>query len=308
LYIDSLTLKVTTPGFESWLTSVIPPYHLDIAAPDTLHFTEEITVPPGTPCGSTYVFQISAIGDGISYGDEIVIVTVRIPVELDIKPQSCPNPFNTKSKGKLPVAILGTEDFDVTTVDPATVLLEGVPPLRWNYEDVSRPVDPREDVCDCTTEGPDGSMDMTLKFDRQAIVAALNIVEDGEMRVLTLTGMTHDSMPIEGQDCVVILKKKASRLPGPKATVSLGKNYPNPFNPETDISFSLPERAQVSLIVYNILGEKVKTLVSGDMDAGTHTIHWNSTDEAGNSIASGIYFYRLKTESFEKTRKMVLMK
>jgi len=88
----------------------------------------------------------------------------------------------------------------------------------------------------------------------------------------------------------------------------LAKNYPNPFNPETDISFSLPERTQVSLIVYNILGEKVKTLVSGDMDAGTHTIHRNGRDEAGNSVASGIYFYRLKTESFDQTRKMVLMK
>jgi len=76
LYIDSLTLKEMTAGFESWLTMVDPPYYLDIEAPDTLYFTEEITVPPDSSCGKTYVFQISAIGDGVSYGDQIVIVTV----------------------------------------------------------------------------------------------------------------------------------------------------------------------------------------------------------------------------------------
>ena len=76
LYIDSLTLEVMTPGFESWLTSVVPPYYLNITAPDTLYFTEEITVPVDTPCGNTYGFQISAIGDGASYGDQIDIVTI----------------------------------------------------------------------------------------------------------------------------------------------------------------------------------------------------------------------------------------
>ena len=56
LYIDSLTLKVMTPGFESWLASLVPPYYLDITAPDTLYFTEEICVPLDAHCGSTYVF------------------------------------------------------------------------------------------------------------------------------------------------------------------------------------------------------------------------------------------------------------
>ncbi len=234
---------------------------------------------------------------------------IVISIELDIKPQSCPNPLNTKSKGVLPVAILGTEDFDVSTVDPATVLLEGVSPLRWDFEDVSTPVDPRYDTCDCTTDGADGYMDMTLKFDRQAIVAALGPVSDGEVRVLTLTGMTYDSTDIEGQDCVRIIRKGKSKLSTEIANgFSLGSNYPNPFNPETEISFSLPERTQVSLVIYNVLGEKVETLVNGQMDAGTHTIHWNGRDEAGNSVASGIYFYRLKAEDFDQTMKMVLMK
>jgi len=231
---------------------------------------------------------------------------------IDIKPQSCPNPLNIKSKGVLPVAILGTEGFDVYDVDPDSVLLEGVPPLRYNFEDVSTPVGPEADTCDCTTEGADGYMDMTLKFDNQSIVEALGPVEDGEMRVLTLTGMTYEGVPIEGKDCVRIIKKgrmEATMLSGTGANSPiLGKNYPNPFNPETDIFFSLPERTQVSLIIYNILGEKVKTLANGEMDAGTHSIHWNGRDEAGSSVASGVYFYRLKTAMFDQTMKMVLMK
>jgi hypothetical protein len=231
-----------------------------------------------------------------------------ITVELDIKPQSCPNPLNTNSKGVLPVAILGTMDFDVYDVDPATVLLEGVPPLRWNYEDVTTPVEPRYDTCDCTTEGADGYMDMTLKFDRQAIVAALGAVSDGDVLVLTLTGMTYDSTEIEGRDCVRIIKKKASMLSGGNATVSLDGAHPNPFNPETQISFSLTERMQVSLMIYNILGEKVKTLVNKEMDAGTHSIHWDGRDEAGNSVSSGVYFYRLRTDGFDQTKKMIMMK
>jgi cytochrome c peroxidase len=89
---------------------------------------------------------------------------------------------------------------------------------------------------------------------------------------------------------------------------ALQQNYPNPFNPETEISFSLPEMMEVSLTVYNILGQEVKTLLNGEMDAGTHTIHWNARDNAGNSVASGVYFYRLKTEIFNQTMKMVLMK
>jgi hypothetical protein len=231
-----------------------------------------------------------------------------ITINLDIKPQSCPNPFNMGSKGVLPVAILGTEDFDVMTVDPSTLLLEGVAPIRWSYEDVATPVGPDADTCECTTAGADGYMDLTLKFDHQAIAAALGPVTDREVRVLTITGMTYDSIPIMGKDCVVIIKKKGSQLSSGPATVSLGSAYPNPFNPETEISFSLSERTQVSLIIYNILGEKVKTLVNKEMDAGTHTIRWNSRDEAGNSVSSGIYFYRLKTDGFDQTRKMLLMK
>jgi hypothetical protein len=89
---------------------------------------------------------------------------------------------------------------------------------------------------------------------------------------------------------------------------NLGDAHPNPFNPETEISFSLPERSQASLVIYNILGEKVKILVDQSMEAGVHTVHWNGKDQAGNPVASGIYFYKLTAGDLFLAKKMVLTK
>jgi len=138
----------------------------------------------------------------------------EVPVPVDIKPESCPNPLNVKSKGVLPVAILGTEDFDVTQIDPATIELEGVAPLRWDLEDVATPYEPfvgKEDCMeDCIIDGPDGFLDLTLKFDTQEVVDALGEVFDGECLPLTLTGNLSEEFggtPIVGEDVVLILKK-----------------------------------------------------------------------------------------------------
>ena len=127
------------------------------------------------------------------------------PVAIDIKPGSCPNPLNVNSKGVLPVAILGTGGFDVTQVDGA--LLEGVAPIKFDYEDVSTLVRADTEECECTTEGPDGYLDLTLKFDTQEIVTAIGDVEDGQVLHLTLEVILADETILETSDCVVILKK-----------------------------------------------------------------------------------------------------
>jgi hypothetical protein len=88
----------------------------------------------------------------------------------------------------------------------------------------------------------------------------------------------------------------------------LSQNYPNPFNPETKVSFSLPERAPVSLAVYNVFGQKVRALVNATLPAGSYTITWDGTDNEGNSLASGVYFCRLCAGKNAKTSKMILMK
>lgn len=128
-----------------------------------------------------------------------------LTVGVDVKPGSCPNPLNVKSKGVLPVAVLGTEEFDVATIDLATLRLAGVAPIRSSFEDVATPAD--GDDCDCTTAGPDGHIDLSLKFNTQDIVNAIGEVADGETLELSLTGELLDGTAIEGADCVVIIAK-----------------------------------------------------------------------------------------------------
>jgi Concanavalin A-like lectin/glucanases superfamily len=140
--------------------------------------------------------------------DEIMDLACNaVSVPVDIKPGSCPNPLNVKDQGMLPVAILGSQDFDVSTVDPASVRLEGVAPVRSSYEDVAAPVRNKTNECDCTTEGPDGYLGLVLQFRAQDIVASLGQVNDGDTFLLTLTGEDLSGTPIEGTDCVVIVGK-----------------------------------------------------------------------------------------------------
>ncbi len=86
-------------------------------------------------------------------------------------------------------------------------------------------------------------------------------------------------------------------------TFALSQNYPNPFNASTSIEFELLENSRVRLSVYDITGAKVATLINGEMDAGVHSINWSADD-----VASGVYYYSLKTNGEESTRKMTLLK
>jgi hypothetical protein len=148
-------------------------------------------------------WEDTELGNNFAALDNI-IVSPTLPA-IDIKPGSCPNPLNVNNKGVLPVAILGLDGFDVTTVDPDSISLEDVTPIYSSYEDVSTPVS--EDECACTTEGPDGYLDLTLKFKTQDIVDALGEVVDTEIVSMELQGSLFDGTPIIGSDCVVILKK-----------------------------------------------------------------------------------------------------
>ena len=108
------------------------------------------------------------------------------------------------------------------------------------------------------------------------------------------------------------MKKSEEDITAEKSAIpqefSLSQNYPNPFNPETEIKYALSQDCDVKLIIYNILGEKVKLLVDEHQTAGHKTIHWNGRDEKGKEIASGIYFYKILAGDFSQSRKMVLVK
>ena len=88
---------------------------------------------------------------------------------------------------------------------------------------------------------------------------------------------------------------------------ALGQNYPNPFNPSTVIPYQLPTAAHVRLEVFNMLGQRIETLVDGERPAGIHTAVWDATDAAGQAVAAGVYIYRLSSAGVELTRRMVLV-
>jgi flagellar hook assembly protein FlgD len=89
---------------------------------------------------------------------------------------------------------------------------------------------------------------------------------------------------------------------------SLGNNYPNPFNPTTKFVVAVPKAANVDIVVFDILGRKVRTLMSGETAAGYHTIEWNGLTDDYSPAASGIYFIRMMSGKFSDTKKMMLMK
>ena len=89
---------------------------------------------------------------------------------------------------------------------------------------------------------------------------------------------------------------------------SLAQNYPNPFNPKTMIRFTLPKDSRVKLEVYNILGQKVKTLVDEKFAARVKEVEWDGKDSKGLEVASGIYFYKIIADSFSDVKKMVMLK
>jgi hypothetical protein len=151
---------------------------------------------------------------------EIELESVRADVEIsmDLKPGSCPNRVNLHSKGVMPVAVPGSDSFDVYSIEPDTILLAGISPLRYSYEDVTAPYIFEGEAftaLDCSTEAAGDTMDLVLKFDTQEVREALeesygNELVVGEEILLHLTGELIGSggtpATIHGQDYLKVLR------------------------------------------------------------------------------------------------------
>ena len=111
----------------------------------------------------------------------------------------------------------------------------------------------------------------------------------------------------------IIIKSEGDNEGGNQAEVpgyfTLEQNYPNPFNPETSIRYKAHKDGHIKLTVYNVLGQQVKVLLERDVAAGySQEVIWDGTDQAGNYVASGVYFYRIEQRQFAKARRMLLMR
>ena len=89
---------------------------------------------------------------------------------------------------------------------------------------------------------------------------------------------------------------------------SLDQNYPNPFNPTTQINYELPENSHVNITIFDILGNMVYDLVSQKESAGYKTIEWRATNDQGQPLSAGVYFYKIEAQKFIEVKKMILVK
>ena len=146
---------------------------------------------------------------------------------------------------------------------------------------------------------PDAELEYTLVFaptrEQNVTREATIITDDPDNSQITLH-LSGSAQPVSNDNELI------------PAITSLKGNYPNPFNPETTISFGMNQAGNVELVIYNILGQKVKTLLNENRSAGNHTVVWNGKDSNNRSVSSGVYFYRMTTEGYSKTSKMILMK
>ena len=106
------------------------------------------------------------------------------------------------------------------------------------------------------------------------------------------------------------VERPADNLP---TEFGISQNYPNPFNPSTVVRYQLPAASYVEIVVHNVLGQKVRTLLAGDIPAGYHHADWNGHDDAGKPVASGVYLYRINAhnaagQSFTAVKKMALVR
>lgn len=119
------------------------------------------------------------------------------------------------------------------------------------------------------------------------------------------SGRSQENIEIEIEETITSVDAGESALP---ESFFLEQNYPNPFNPQTTIRFALPADSDVKLLVYNLIGQRVRTLVNKTMKAGTHQVQWNGRGDDGVRVASGIYLLRFEAGDAVQTRRMILMK
>jgi hypothetical protein len=287
----------------------------------------------GRPIGPIGFQSVS----GLAWSVHDTIETV-----LDIRPGKCPNTLDLRcidanQHEKLPVAVVGTKDFDPRRIDVTSVRLEGVAPVRSKVVDVTSPPGSRgEDDddddgsddrrggddddddrdhdrddddgdgdrgCPCTEKRKDGRKDVLFYFRSAEVAAALQPAVAGDQRTLTLVGYLEDGRPFRASDCLRLVGRDHDVALTPGSPPRLGVAYPNPFNPVTRIEYELPGRTFVTLSVFDAAGRLVDVLVSGAESAGRHSVEWNA-----RSRASGIYFYRLAAGGRTETRKMILLK
>ncbi|MCX6142918.1 MAG: T9SS type A sorting domain-containing protein [Ignavibacteriales bacterium] len=155
----------------------------------------------------------------------------------------------------------------------------------------------------------------TASFDPTGTTPLAKVRTTQYQDVLSQTGVTYyykvSAVDISGNESpytAVSVLTGIDNVGGVPTEFALGQNYPNPFNPSTEITFAIPKQTNVKVVVYNLSGAEIATLVNQSMSAGNYRAVWNGRTDDGRTVASGVYFYHLQAEGFTATKKMTLLK
>jgi len=217
----------------------------------------------------------------------------RRSIEIDVKPHNDNNPINCSGRGRgiIPVAVLTTPDFDATTVDHTTI--------RFGPNEASEAHANRHGILrhEKDVDG-DGDLDLLFHF-RLAETG----IQCGDSKV-TLTGETFEGREFIGADKI----RAVSNWDKSEVVTTGIRITPNPFNPQTTISFTTEEPQRVRLAVYDIRGRLLVELANQQYEVGEHSVKWQGRDSAGRALPSGEYFFRVEMGDRVETRKAMLVR
>jgi hypothetical protein len=234
--------------------------------------------------------------------------------ELKIEAKASPVSADTAT------VFLAVQDFDISAKPDTVYVTQGQPAGYWvkltslfGFDDACTltvsglPDPPDSGVFDRNKLTPTDSTALTIYTTAETDTGWYTLTITAQRTLAKFNGLEHSIQ-------VMLKVNEASDVgewtdnPNAPTSFALFQNQPNPFNPETKISYYLPQACQVKLTIYNVLGQKVRALFDGHQEAGTQSLSWNGKDDDGNQLSSGIYFYRLQADDFIQTRKMSLVK
>jgi len=201
--------------------------------------------------------------------------------------------------------VLGDPLLPVYTDIPSEVSVAALPVVAMDQTDITLNVS-FEDVIP----------NLTLVLTQNGELLAVVPVDASGDVVITIPQLTADeniTLTVTGYNVIpqtheITVDASSGENTGVNAVTKLTGNYPNPFNPNTSISFNLKSSEDVNIDVYNVLGQKIDTIANGYYEAGNHNVDWDGEDGEGRPVASGVYFYKMKAGRYTSTKKMILMK